>query len=176
MGDDILQLIEHFGFLRIPLEGTFYTRSFTSSQTLSGGRPAGTAIVGMYATEPYSASTFHKVDVDEMWHFYKGDPFCLHLLFPDGRYQRVIMGTDILNGQMVQFTVPGGTWQAGELLPGARYALFGCTVTPGFDPRGFEAGLAEELAARYPEAKDVILRLAPLNGATSMPEDYTGIE
>lgn len=174
MDDVIRELIDHFGFSRIPLEGTLYARTYTSSMTGPEGRPLGTAIIGMYCTDPNSASTFHKVDADEIWHFYKGDPFCLHLLHRDGRYEKIVMGQDLLNGQKLQFTVPAGTWQAGELMPGSRYALFGCTVTPGFVPQGFEAGLAEALIAQYPQAADIIRRLAPSTGDTRMPEEYKG--
>lgn len=174
MDEEILKLIDHFGFSRIPLEGTLYARTYTSSVRNADGRSSGTAIIGMYCEDPKSASTFHKVDADEMWHFYRGNPFCLHLLHEDGRYEKIVMGPDLLKGQKVQFTVPAGVWQAGELMPGSRYALFGCTVTPGFIPQGFEAGLAEELITRFPQATDIIRRLAPSTGDTRMPEDYKG--
>jgi hypothetical protein len=65
----------------------------------------------------------------------------LYLLHPDGSSEEVVMGPDLTAGQQVQFTVPAGVWQGGCLAEGGEYALFGCTMAPGFTPGCFEAGL-----------------------------------
>ena len=172
--ETISALISHFQFDRIPLEGTLYKRSYTSNQKLEDGTPVGTAIIGMYCTEPLSASTFHRVSRDETWHFYRGDPFCLYLLFPDRSHKTITMGPDPLQGHMLQFTVPARIWQAGELIKGGHYALFGCTVTPGFTGDCFEAGNREQLIREFPEHKELISKLTPAGGPTRMPEGYNG--
>ncbi len=53
------------------------------------------------------------------------------------------MGSDPLQGQQVQFVVPAGVWQAGGMLEGGRYSLYGCTVAPGFTGDIFEGGRRE---------------------------------
>lgn len=172
MSPKVKAIIDHFQFDKIPIEGTLYKSTYVAKKT-NGESPAGTAIIGMYAHEPYSASTFHRLQHDEVWHFYKGDPFVLHLLFPDGAYQKVIMGTDILKGQKIQFVVPADVWQAGELLPKGDFALYGCTMAPGFTGSCFEGGTKSDLIKHYPSQKEIIERLSPAGHDTKMPADYT---
>jgi predicted cupin superfamily sugar epimerase len=174
MNPEIEALIGHYQFDRIPLEGTFYKRTHRSSADMIDGIPAGTAMIGLYCREPFSWSAFHRLSRDETWHFYKGDPFLLYLLYDDGRSREVVMGTDVLAGQLVQFTVPSGVWQAGCLLPGSEYALFGCTVTPGFTGDCFESAIASELLKQYPDQKEIILKLALSGSDTKLPEGYDG--
>ena len=129
-------------------------------------------MIGLYADSPRSVSCFHRLSRDEVWHAHAGDPFVLYLLHPDGRSERVLMGTDPLAGQKVQCTVPAGAWQAGCLMPGGRYALFGCTMAPGFTGDCFEAGAPEVLAAQYPEQAEAIHRLAVMGAERRMPAGF----
>ena len=110
--DTIIQaLINHFHFETLPAEGTFYSSTWRSKDNFADGRPHGTAMIGMYCNDPLSLSVFHRLPVDEVWHFYGGDPLRLVLLHPDGSYSDFIMGGNPLNGQTIQYTIPGGTWQ-----------------------------------------------------------------
>ena len=145
-------LIERFDLRPLPVEGTLFAETYRSA--------ASSAIVALYAVDPSSRSLFHVLTHDEVWHAYAGDPFRLILLHADGSSQDVVMGRDVRAGQHVQFTIPAGTWQAGELLPGGRYALFGCTMAPGFAPDCFAASYAEALIARWPSREADIRRLA----------------
>jgi len=147
---EVRALIERYGLCPLPVEGTLFAETYRSSTA--------TAIVALYAVDPPSRSCFHVLAHDEIWHAYAGDPFRLILLHPDGSSADVVMGRDA--AQRVQFTVPAGTWQAGELLPGSRYALFGCTMAPGFTPDCFEGGHAAALIAGWPSREADIRRLA----------------
>jgi predicted cupin superfamily sugar epimerase len=129
-------------------------------------------MIGMYANSPVSVSCFHRLSHDEVWHAYAGDPFSLILLHADGRCETVLMGTNPLAGAQVQYVVPAGVWQAGCLAAGGRYALFGCTMAPGFTGGCFEAGVAAELHAAYPAYAPQIQRLAIADGVTRMPQDF----
>jgi len=149
---EVRALIERYGLRPLPVEGTLFAETYRSSTS--------TAIVALYAVDPPSRSLFHVLTHDEIWHAYAGDPFRLILLHPDGSSADVVMGRDTEAGQRVQFTVPAGTWQAGELLPGGRYALFGCTMAPGFTPDCFEGGHAAALIAGWPARAADIRRLA----------------
>jgi predicted cupin superfamily sugar epimerase len=173
MHPDALAILKHFQLERLPVEGTFYKSTYRSAQETSDGTPAGTAILGMYCHQPLSVSCFHRLPGDEIWHAYAGDPFQLILLHPDGSSEEVLMGCNPLRGEKVQFVVPAHTWQAGSLLPGGRYALFGCTMAPGFSGAGFEAAVAEDLIAQYPQRAGDILRLSVNGHETRMPKGFT---
>jgi predicted cupin superfamily sugar epimerase len=129
-------------------------------------------MIGLYCENPLSISCFHRLTYDEVWHAYSSDPFILVLLHPDGSSEEVLMGCDPLKGQKVQYVIPAHTWQAGYVAPGGRYALFGCTMVPGFNPSCFEAGIAEDLIEQYPGRKDDILRLSINGHETRIPEGF----
>jgi len=168
-------LVEHFGMEPLPVEGTYFVSSYRSSTVTAAGIPAGTAIVGLYCADPPSRSLFHRLDFDELWHFYGGDPIRLVLLHPDGGSGEVILGSDVLAGQHVQYVIAAGVWQAGELAPGGEWALFGCTVAPGFTGACFEGGSVGALLAAYPGREDDIRRLGIPDGHdTSMPAGFDG--
>ena len=172
MNPEVSSLLNHFQFETLPVEGTFYKQTYRSTRALENGNPMGTAMIGMYCNDPLSVSCFHRLTHDEVWHFYKGDPLVLYLLYEDGTSEEVIMGTDILAGQKVQFTIPAGVWQAGCLLEGGQYALFGCTLAPGFTGDCFEGGIAGMLIEKYPDRRDIILQLSSNGQATTMPEGF----
>ena len=169
---DTAALLRHYRFDRLPLEGTLYRSTWRSQADTAQGGPVGTAMIGLYADSPRSVSCFHRLSRDEVWHAHAGDPFVLYLLHPDGRSEQVLMGTDPLAGQKVQCTVPAGAWQAGCLMPGGRYALFGCTMAPGFTGDCFEAGAPEVLAAQYPGQAEAIRRLAVMGAERRMPAGF----
>lgn len=164
-------IIDHYQFDTIPIEGTLYKSTYVSKIKLESG-PMSTAIIGMYSHKPQSISTFHRLTQDEMWHFYDGDPFILHLLYPNGKYEKVVMGRDFSKGQKIQFVVPANVWQAGELLPKGNYGLYGCTLSPGFTGKCFEGAVAQDLIKKFPAQKEVINRLSPEGHNTLMPDGY----
>src|ERR1700690_3757853 len=156
MFQEIKALIELYKLKPLPAESTLFTSTYRSKQEFENGKPYGTAIIALYCNEPYSVSLFHKLPVDEIWPFYSGDPLRLVLLYPDGSGEDVIMGSDPLKGQHVQFVIPAGVWQAGHMVDGGKYSLFGCTMAPGFTDYMFEGGTREYLMNIYPEkANDI---------------------
>jgi predicted cupin superfamily sugar epimerase len=171
MHSSVKSLIEHYNLQPLPVEGTLFASTYRSAQEYENGKPVGTAIIAMYSDDPPSMSLFHKLEYDEVWHFYGGDPLRLILLYPDGSSRDVIMGSDPLKGQLVQFVIPAGVWQAGHLREGGRYSLFGCTVAPGFTGDIFEGGTREELLAKYPDRTEDINRLS-VSGEKKMPERF----
>ena len=144
-------------------------------RTPAGG-PVGTAIVGLFCDDPPSRSLFHRLGFDEVWHFYGGDPIRLVLLHPDGESGEVILGSDVLAGQRVQYPIPAGTWQAGELVPGGEWACTGARWHRGSRAACFEGGaVAELLGAGYPGRDDDIRRLGvPDDHETTMPAGFAG--
>ena len=165
-------LIEHYKFRPLPVEGTLFASTYRSAEELAGGKPYCTAIIAMYCDQPLSQSRFHRLPVDEVWHFYAGDALRLVLLYPDGSSTDVIMGNDPLKRQLVQFVIPAGVWQAGHMLEGGRYSLFGCTMALGFTDDMFEGGTRDHLHRLYPNRTRDIDRLACEDNDTSMPSGF----
>ncbi len=172
MDPEVKALIKHFNLQALPVEGTLFSSTYRSAAETEAGKPVGTAMIGLYCEEPRSVSLFHRLTADEVWHFYAGDPLRLVLLHPDGSSQDVVMGGDPLKGQQVQFVIPAGVWQAGHLLEGGRYALYGCTVAPGFTGDCFEGGVQAELLEKYPERAADINALTADHDQTKMPEGF----
>jgi len=134
-----------------PVEGGWFRRTYTSeisTALLRGVRPYGTAIY--YLLEEGTFSEMHMVASDEIFHFYLGDPVEMLLLHPDGGSALLTLGPDLAAGQQPQILVPAGVWQGEWLADGGKFALFGCTVTPGFDFADYRSGKYEELAAQWP--------------------------
>ena len=158
MHPDVQALIVRHGLRPLPVEGTLFVETWRSRQTLPDGASAGTAMLGLYCDDPPSHSLFHRLTTDEVWHYHGGDPLRLILLHPDGRSEDIVLGADGRHGQKVQHVVPAGTWQAGHLVRGGIYALYGCTLAPGFSMERFEAGDRESLLRQYPDRADDICR------------------
>ncbi|MCC7119173.1 MAG: cupin domain-containing protein [Anaerolineales bacterium] len=151
MNPKVKTLIEQYNFQSLPAEGTLFVSTYRSASEFENGKPHGTAMIGMYCDEPKSVSLFHRLTADEVWHFYGGDPLRLILLYPDGSSKDII-----LSSENVQAVIPAGVWQAGHMVAGGTYSLFGCTVAPGFTGEMFEGGTQKQLLALYPDrAKDI---------------------
>ena len=154
-------LIEHFGMLPHP-EGGFYRETYRSAghipasglpESFAGSRAFSTAI--LFLLRGGERSRLHRIRQDEVWHFYLGGPLRLVMLEEQGA-RSVILGPDVLAGQMVQFTVPAGFWFGAAPCEGTTFALTGCTVAPGFDFADFELGQREELEREFPGARECI--------------------
>lgn len=167
------QLIDHFGMTPLPVEATFFVSTYRSVAEMQGGGPVGTAMLGLFNDDPPSRALFHRLAHDEIWHFYGGDPLRLVLLYPDGTSAQVVMGPDVLSGHIVQFVIPARVWQAGDLVEGGRWALFGCTMAPGFTGTCFEGGRTTDLLQAYPDREEDIRRLGiPDDNVTEMPDGF----
>jgi len=143
-----------------PVEGGWYRRTYTSDESvalLRGVRPYGTAIY--YLLEAGTFSEMHMVASDEIFHFYFGDPVEMLLLHSDGRSALLTLGRDLEAGQLPQVVVPAGVWQGERLVAGGKLALFGCTVTPGFDFADYRSGTCAELATGWPQEAERIRAL-----------------
>ena len=172
MHPEVKALIDHYHLEPLPVEGTLFLSTYRSAREFGEGKPFGTAMIGLYCEEPQSRTLFHRLPADEIWHFYGGDPLRLILLYPDGSSRNVIMGANPFAGQLVQFVVPAGVWQAGHIVKDGKYSLFGCTLAPGFTGDMFEGGTRKRLLAEYPDRAEDINQLGCDDGETNMPEDF----
>lgn len=132
------------------------TQEYLGSK-FTGNRNYCTGIYFLLTSDIFSA--FHKINQDEMWHFYKGSPLTLHIISPEGNYSKISIGNNLDNNEVLQFVVPAAHWFATEVVTKNSYALAGCTVAPGFDFRDFEMPNRETLLALFPQHSEVITRL-----------------
>jgi hypothetical protein len=123
----------------------------------SGARAVSTAIYFLLEGKNFSA--FHRLRSDEIWHFYAGETLVVHVIHPDGKYSRILLGCDPEAGQVLQAVVPAGCWFASHVADWKSFAVVGCTVAPGFDFEDFEVGKREELLSLYPQHRELIERL-----------------
>jgi uncharacterized protein len=143
--EEIADIAARYGLEPLPVEGGLFRRTWAGPPNESG-RPAGSAIIALFSVEDGQFSAMHRLPIDEVWHFYRGDPLELLLLGPDGS-DVVTLGPDL-----VQLTVPAGTWMGAQVAAGGLWTLCGTTMAPGFVAADYEGGDADELCARYPSA------------------------
>ena len=103
-------------------EGGFYRETYRTEQA--------TAIYYLLTADTFSE--MHRLDADEIYHFYAGDPVEILRLFPDGTSDVRRLG---------------------------NYALMGTTMAPGFNLKGYEQGKAEDLISRFPDQSSLIKQL-----------------
>ncbi len=152
----IREIAAKLGLEPLALEGGMFRRTWQAGQELDG-KPLGTAIYFLLTANSFSH--LHRLPTDEVYHFYLGDPVELTLLGPDGEVRPVVLGTDLMAGQVPQAVAPAGWWQGSRVTPGGQYALLGTTMTPGYVDEDYEHGNAAALKALYPHAADAIDQL-----------------
>ena len=154
-------IAELLGLRPLDVEGGLFRQSWRAraDPPTSTVRPQGTAIYALFTDDPDSFSAFHRLDADEVWHFYLGDPLRLELLDPDGSHTTAMLGHDLLGGEHVLFVVRAGTWMAARVADRGRFSLIGTTMAPGFVSDCYEGGTRRQLVAQYPHATSVIERL-----------------
>jgi predicted cupin superfamily sugar epimerase len=147
-------------------EGGYFRQTYRSEVVIkrealpagfSGARAVSTAIY--FLLEGKNFSEFHRLRSDEVWHFYAGEALVVHVIHPDGRYSRILLGRDFEAGQVFQAVVPAGCWFASHVEGWKGWVLVGCTVAPGFEFEDFELARREELSAKYPQHREMISRL-----------------
>lgn len=156
------EVIRILGLAPLPVEGGYFLQTWRSADTIQheallprypGPRSCGSAIYYLLTSEPDCFSAMHSLATDEVYHFYLGDPVEMLLLYPDGQSREIVLGSNLRDGQWVQFVVHRDVWQGSRLVSGGRFALLGTTMAPGFDPQDFVLGARTDLQQRYPERK-----------------------
>ncbi|SNR14973.1 cupin domain-containing protein [Tenacibaculum jejuense] len=159
------QIVNKFGLTQHP-EGGYFKETYRSngiiknenlSEIFIGDRNYSTGIYFLLTSESFSA--FHKINQDEMWHFYLGTTLKLHMISPDGEYSFVRIGNDIVNNEVPQFVVPAQYWFAAEVVNENSFSFTGCTVAPGFDFNDFVLPERKVLIELFPQHEKIITRL-----------------
>ncbi|MDA8792976.1 cupin domain-containing protein [Bacteriovoracaceae bacterium] len=152
-------VIKKFKLVPLPEEGGYY--KLTYKDELAGDfkgkkRSASTCIY--YLVTPDEFSGLHAVKSTEIFHFYAGDPVEMVQISSNGELQKFVIGNDLSKNQIPQIVVEPMIWQGTKLLDGGKWALLGCTVSPGFEFEDFFNGTYGDLIERFPQHEDIIKR------------------
>lgn len=161
----VQQLITKFQLQPHP-EGGFYKETYRSvdfiphqilSKKFNGDRAYSTAIY--FLLEQGNFSAFHRIESDEIWHFYEGQTLLIHVIHLNGILETIKLSDDIFNGKTFQCVIPARCWFASEPASNTEFSFVGCTVAPGFDFEDFELGKADELVKQFPQHEILIRKL-----------------
>lgn len=147
-------------------EGGFFTELYRSSESInknalparySGSRNFATSIYFLLEGGDFSA--FHRLQSDEIWHFYQGTALELFVLSTDGELQHYLLGRDFDAGERLQAVITKDHWFAARVRDKAGYALVGCTVSPGFHFDDFELANQSKLIRQFPSHEKLVREL-----------------
>ncbi len=139
-------------------EGGYYAETYRSPETVaaahlparySGDRSFATAIYFLVRGGTFSA--LHRIQSDEMWHFYAGSRLTVYVIHQEGRLEEIHLGSDFATGETFQAVVPAGCWFGSKVHEAHGYALVGCTVAPGFDFADFQLADRAALTRQFPQ-------------------------
>jgi len=142
-------------------EGGYFKETYRAKETVVNRngkqRSVSTGIYFLMTDSSFSA--FHKIESDEMWHFYDGAALSVYIITPTGELEILNIGNDIENGEQLQGVVPAGCWFASKVDISNTFSLVGCTVAPGFDFNDFIMADREVLTKEYPAHAAIIKEL-----------------
>lgn len=138
-------IIRRLSLAPLPMEGGYFRETYRLE-----GESGISATAIYFLLDESDFSELHRLESDEMYHFYGGDPVELVRLFPGGKGDIVVLGSDVERGQTPQCLVPGGVWQGSRLVSGGDYALMGTTMSPGYRPEEYTRGERNDLLTGWP--------------------------
>ncbi len=159
------EIIDFFD-LKIHPEGGYFKETYRSKGEISsenlnhhfnGNRNYCTSIYFLLTSDKFSA--FHKINQDEIWHFYTGTTLKLHQISPKGEYSSILIGSDFTKGEIPQYTVPAHYYFAAEVIEKDSFTFVGCTVSPGFDFKDFVLPSCSALTKEFPKHREIIEQL-----------------
>ncbi len=158
--------IETLDLVPLPEEGGLYRELYRSDEVIpqsalpdrfGGDRTYCTSIY--YLLENPEFSAFHRIQQEEIWHFYEGSRLTLFILTPQGNLSQQTLGRNVKAGERLQVVIRRGDLFAATVDEAGGYSLVGCTVAPGFEFADFEAPSRDTLLQAYPQHRDVIEQL-----------------
>ncbi len=117
-----------------------------------------------YLLEGKDVSLFHRLNSDEIWHFYDGSAVRIYQINDDGVLSEEVLGNDVEHGEKFQVIIKRRNWFAAELISKDFFALVGCTVAPGFEFEDFELADRNFLLKLSPSNSEIIRKLTKFTG------------
>ncbi|KKK36245.1 cupin [Mesobacillus campisalis] len=148
-------------------EGGYYRETFQSAEVTSdkeltvdfeGKRRLYTSIYFLLTSK--DISHFHRLKSDELWYFHAGSPLTIHMIEENGEYKEMKLGLNLDEGEVPQALVPKNAIFGSSVMGEDTFSLVGCMVSPGFEYKDFELFTQSELLLKYPQHKEVIMKMA----------------
>ena len=148
-------------------EGGYYKETFRSTEMTSdqeltvnfdGKRKLYTSIYFLLTSN--DISHFHRIKSDELWYYHAGSPLTIHIIDENGVYKEIKLGINLDKGEVPQALVPKNSIFGSSVMDKDTFSLVGCMVSPGFEYKDFELFTQNELLLKYPQHKDVIMKMA----------------
>jgi predicted cupin superfamily sugar epimerase len=131
---------------------------YQSKEKLDDGRDMCNAI--FYLLSDGAFSHLHRLQSDEIYHYYYGDPLEILELMPDGTSRHILLGNDYLNGQVPQAVIRAGSWHGSRCSVKGGFSFVGTSMSPGFTEENYEHCLIrDQLIEQFPQWKELILAL-----------------
>jgi hypothetical protein len=143
------------GLVRLTYESKLSIPAGDLPAPFAQGRPLGSALYFMLT--PQEPVKLHRIDNNQLYHHYLGDPIEVLMLHADGTHTLAVLGSDLRAGQVVQLRIPGNTFHTARIAGSRNWFLGASTEWPGVVPtEDVEIGDVEALAAKYPDVADKI--------------------
>jgi len=142
-------------------EGGYYRYEFGSNvvrKTASGAERKDYSGIFFMVTHD-SPSHFHQMVSDEIWYYHTGATLTMHVIDEAGKYHTTRIGPNPDRGEVLSAVMHGG-WIFGASVDSGDYTLVSCAVVPGFDDADYRILTQSELLGRYPEYRDIIMKMA----------------
>jgi uncharacterized protein len=141
------------------IEGGYFRRTFQADQRQKIGLDDDSryilSSIFYLLTDDESVGHWHCNKSDVIHYHHLGAPINYFMIHPDGRLESATLGADLLAGQQLQLTVPGGVWKASHLC-GGDYGLVSEAVSPAFDYRDMTLGDRRFLLELFPQHEAII--------------------
>jgi uncharacterized protein len=148
-------------------EGGYYKNTYGSTELISdselsvnfdGQRKLYTSIYFLLTSE--NVSHFHRLKSDEVWYFHGGSSLTVHVIHENGEYQEMKLGLNLDEGEVPQVLVKKNSIFGSSVKENNTFSLVGCMVSPGFEFKDFELFTQSDLLQKYPQHKEIIMKLA----------------
>ena len=160
---DRATVIEQLG-LEGHVEGGYFRRTFQADHRdkidLGDGPRFTMTSIFYLLTADSPVGQWHQNRSDIVHYFHLGSPLHYYLIHPDGRLETAVLGPDLVAGQRLQLTVPGGVWKASHL-PAGDYGLISEAVSPGFEYEDMQLGDRSTLLQAFPQHAELIRAYTP---------------
>lgn len=141
-------------------EGGYFKEVYRCREFCARGLQKRNLATSIYFLLPSTeVSCFHRLKSDELWYYHAGSPLTIYIIDGEGQLKNIKLGLDAAHGESLQVIVQQGSIFGAVVDQPDSYTLMGCMVAPGFDYCDFELMERGNLIEKYPQHREIILRL-----------------
>lgn len=152
------ELIESLGLEKVESLGGYCKRVYVSPDQVDASRQCASMVLYYLSSDDFCA--WHRLDCDEILHFYEGSDLIVHQLNEAGALTCVRLGGADSAEDAVPYTiVPRGTWFSQEIGCENAYALIGAVSVPAYSEATVDIADVKALSTQFPDHQAIIQRL-----------------